>query len=176
MGLLSLWLPMIQRGHVVWPELMTNLRGLVYMTLRLSGLTEATNVVTLGLSTLTYLITLQLWPRNAEEQNELFHLRFALAVLMTALVSFHLYSYDGTLLVIPLILMLNQVLKEPDPYPLRHLVFLALLIIWFLPLVPNVLLKAMMLAWWALPLPIVFGVVAMEIWRRSRLASPSVRT
>lgn len=176
MGLFSLWLPMIQRGHVVWPELMTNLRGLVYMTLRLSGLTEATNVVTLGLSTLMYLITLQLWPRNAEEQNELFHLRFALAVLMTALVSFHLYSYDGTLLVIPLILMLNQVLKEPDPHPLRHLVFLALLVIWFIPLVPNVLLKAMMLAWWALPLPIVFGVVAMEIWRRSRLASPSVRT
>lgn len=176
MGLFSLWLPMIQRGHVVWPELMTNLRGLVYMTLHLSGLTEATNVVTLGLSTLTYLITLQLWPRNTEEQNELFHLRFALAVLMTALVSFHLYSYDGTLLVIPLILMLNQVLKEPDPYPLRHLVFLALLILWFLPLVPNVLLKAMMLAWWGLPLPIVFGVVAMEIWRRSRLALPSVRT
>lgn len=175
MGLLSLWLPMIQRGHVVWPELMTNLRGLVYTTLHLGGLTEATNVLTLGLSILTYVLTLQLWPRNAEEQNELFNLRFALAVVMTALVSFHLYSYDGTLLAIPLTIMLNQVLKEPSPYPVRHRLFLALLIAWFLPLVPNVLLRAWMLAWWALPLPILFGVLGMEIWRRSALASPSVR-
>ena len=175
MGLLSLWLPMIQRGHVVWPELMTNLRGLVYMILHLGGITEATNVLTLGLSILTYVMTLQLWPRNAEEQNELFNLRFALAVVMTALVSFHLYSYDGTLLAIPLTIMLNQVLKENNPYPVRHLVFLTLLIASFLPLVPNVLLSAWMLAWWALPLPILFGVMAMEIWRRSASASPSVR-
>lgn len=173
--LLSLWLPMIQRGHVVWPELMTNLRGLVYMILRLGGITEATNVLTLGLSILTYVITLQVWPRNAEEQNELFNLRFALAVVMTALVSFHLYSYDGTLLAIPLTIMLNQVLKEKNPYPVRHRVLLALLIVWFLPLVPNVLLSAWMLAWWAIPLPILFGVMAMEVWRRSALASPSVR-
>ncbi len=173
--LLSLWLPMIQRGHVVWPELMTNLRGLVYMILRLGGITEATNVLTLGLSILTYVITLQVWPRNAEEQNELFNLRFALAVVMTALVSFHLYSYDGTLLAIPLIIMLNQVLKEKNPYPVRHRMLLALLIVWFLPLVPNVLLSAWMLAWWAIPLPILFGVMAMEVWRRSALASPSVR-
>ncbi|TMA91815.1 MAG: DUF2029 domain-containing protein [Deltaproteobacteria bacterium] len=173
--LLSLWLPMIQRGHVVWPELMTNLRGLVYMILQLGGITEATNVLTLGLSILTYVITLQVWPRNAEEQNELFNLRFALAVVMTALVSFHLYSYDGTLLAIPLTIMLNQVLKEKNPYPVRHRVLLALLIAWFLPLVPNVLLSAWMLAWWALPLPILFGLMAMEVWRRSALASPSVR-
>jgi hypothetical protein len=174
-GLLSLWLPMIQRGQVVWPELMTNLRGLVYMILDLGGLTGATNVLTLGLSILVYLIALRLWPRNADEENELFDLRFALAVVMTALVSFHLYSYDGTLLVIPLIVMLNQVLKEPNPYPVRHRVFLALLITLFLPLAPNVFLTAAMLAWWAVPLPVLFGVIAVEIWRRSESASPSVR-
>jgi len=118
---------------------------------------------------------LKVWPRNAEEQNELFNLRFALAVVMTALVSFHLYSYDGTLLAIPLTIMLNEVLKEKNPYPVRHRVLLDLLISSFLPLVPNVLLSAWMLAWWALPLPILFGVIAMEVGRRSALASPSVR-
>jgi hypothetical protein len=175
MGLLSLWLPMIQRGHVVWPELMTNLRGLVYMILELGGLSGATNILTVGLSILTYIITLRLWPRSADEGNELFDLRFALAVVTTALVSFHLYSYDGTLLAIPLTIMLNQVLKAPNPYPVRHRVFLAVLIALFLPLVPNVLLSAAMLAWWALPLPVFFGVMAMEIWRRSASASLSVR-
>jgi len=167
-GLFSLWLPMVQRGHVVWPELMTNLRGLMYMILDLGGLSGATNILTLAFSILVYVIALRLWPRSADERNELFDLRFALAVAMTALVSFHLYSYDGTLLAIPLIIMLNQILKDPNPYPVRHRVFLAILIAWFLPLVPNILLSAASLAWWALPLPFLFGVIAMEIWRCSK--------
>ena len=168
LGLFSLWLPMIQRGHVVWPELMTNLRGLMYMILDPGGLSGATNILTLALSILAYVMALRLWPRSADERNELFDLRFALAVVMTALISFHLYSYDGTLLAIPLIIMLNQVLKDPNPYPMRHRVFLAILIAWFVPLVPNILLSAASLAWWALPLPFLFGVIAMEIWRRSK--------
>jgi hypothetical protein len=168
LGLFSLWLPMMQRGHVVWPELMTNLRGLMYMILDLGGLSGATNILTLALSVLAYVMVLRLWPRSADERNELFDLRFALAVVMTALISFHLYSYDGTLLAIPLIIMLNQVLKDPNPYPMRHRVFLAILIAWFVPLVPNILLSAASLAWWALPLPFLFGVIAMEIWRRSK--------
>ena len=167
MGLATLWLPMINRGHVVWPELMTNLRGLIYMVLHLAGLTEATNVLTLVFSAVTYVTALQLWPRSAEEKDELFDLRFAAAVVMTALVSFHSYSYDGTLLVIPLVIMLNQILKAPGPYPVRHRIFLALMIAWFLPLVPNVLLRAALLAWWALPLPILLAVIAIEIRRRS---------
>jgi hypothetical protein len=168
LGLFSLWLPMMQRGHVVWPELMTNLRGLMYMILDLGGLSGATNILTLALSILAYVVTLRLWPHSADERDELFDLRFALAVVMTALVSFHLYSYDGTLLAIPLIIMLNQIFKDPNPYPMRHRVFLAILIVWFVPLVANVLLSAASLAWWALPLPFLFGVIAMEIWRCSK--------
>jgi hypothetical protein len=167
MGLATLWLPMINRGHVVWPELMTNLRGLIYMALHPAGLTKATNMLTLVFSVATYVAALQLWPRSSEEKDELFDLRFAAAVVMTGLVSFHSYSYDGTLLVIPLVIMLNQILKAPRPYPVRHRVFLVLLIAWFVPLVPNVLLSAALLAWWTLPLPILFAVLAIEIRRRS---------
>ena len=175
LGLFSLWLPMVQRGHVVWPELMINLRGLAYMALQLVGLIEATNVLVLGLSILTFVTTLHLWPCNAEEKTELFDLRFALAVAMTALVSFHLYSYDGTLLLIPLMIMLNQVLKAPGPDPVRYRIFLALLVAWFLPLVPNVLLSAALLGWWTIPLPILFAVIAVEIRRRSALEPESIR-
>jgi hypothetical protein len=174
-GLLSLWLPMIQRGNVVWPELMINLRGLVYMILDLSGQTWATNALTLALSILTYAITVRLWPQSTDEQSDLFALLFALAVVTTTLVSFHAYSYDGTLLIIPLIIMLNEVLKGPVPYPARHRVFLAVLIASFLPLLPNVLLSAAILAWWALSLPVLFGVIVMEVCR-SPSASPVVRT
>jgi len=174
-GLLSLWLPMIQRGNVVWPELMINLRGLVYMLLDLGGQTQATNALTLGLSIIAYAIILRLWPRCADEQSDLFDLLFALAVVTTALVSFHSYSYDGTLLIIPLTIMLNRILKESAPYPPRRRVFLAILIAWFVPMLPNVLLSAAVLAWWALPLPVLFCAIAMEIWR-SASTSPAVRT
>lgn len=164
-GLLSLWLPMIQRGHVVWPELMTNLRGLVYIVLDLWNSAEATNVLTLGLSLLAYFVTCRLWPRAVDEQSELFDLGFALAVVMTALVSFHMYSYDGTVLVIPLIIMLNHVLKQSHPYTMEHRVFLTILIALFIPLVPNALLSAALLAWWALPSLVIFAVIAIEIRR-----------
>jgi hypothetical protein len=175
MGLVSLWLPMVKRGDVVWPELMTNLRGLVYMILDLAGLSEATNILTLALSIAAYIITLRVWPRSADEWTELFDLQFALAVVTTALVSFHLYSYDGTLLIIPLTIMLNQVLKEPNTYPVRHRVFLAILMLVFFPLVPNALLNAAKLAWWGLLLPVLFVVMVIEIWRRSASAELSVR-
>jgi glycosyl transferase family 87 len=176
MGLVTLWLPMINRGHVVWPELMMNLRGLIYIVLHPAGLTEATNVLTLGFSVATYAAMLQLWPRSEEEKDELFDLRFAAAVIMTTLVSFHSYSYDGTMLVIPLVIMLNQVLKAPQPYSVRHRTFLAILISWFVPLLPNVLLSAALLAWWALPLPLLFAVIAIEIRRRSAERCSVIKT
>jgi len=176
MGLATLWLPMINRGHVVWPELMTNLRGLIYIILQPAGLTETTNALTLAFSVITYVTALRLWPRSAEEKRELFDLRFAAAVVMTALVSFHSYSYDATLLVIPLVIMLNQVLKASRPYPVRHRIFLALLIAWFVPLVPNVLLRWAVLAWWAVPLPILFAVIAFEIRHRSGERCSGIKT
>ena len=176
MGLATLWLPMINRGHVVWPELMTNLRGLIYIVLHPAGLTEATNVLALVFSVITYVTTLWLWPRSAAEKNELFDLRFAAAVIMTALVSFHSYSYDGTLLVIPLVIMLNQILKASGPYPVRHRIFLALMIAWFVPWVPNVLLRAALLAWWALPLPIFFALIAVEIRHRTHSRCSVIET
>jgi len=165
-GLVYLWAPMTQRGNVVWPELMTNLRGLVYMILESFDVSKATNIATAALSILMYGVTLRMWPRDADEHGQIFDLRFALAVVMTALVSFHLYSYDGTFLIIPLAIVLNQVLKEPDFHVPRHRAFLAILIAWFAPLVPNVLLSAAGLAWWALPLPILFAVIALEIKQR----------
>jgi glycosyl transferase family 87 len=171
-GLVSLWLPMVHRGNVVWPELMLNLRGLVYMILDLVGFSAATNPLTLALSILGYGMTVRLWRATVDENDRLFDLSFALAVVTTALVSFHLYSYDGTLLVIPLAIMLNEVLKNSDHYPVLHRIFLAILLTLFFPLVPNVLLSSAILAWWTLPLPILFGVIAMTIWNRFKAECP----
>jgi hypothetical protein len=169
MGLLGLWLPMTERGNVVWPELMLNLRGLVYMTLNLVNATSATNGVTLVMSVLVFFLTLRCWPRHADEFVDGFDLQFALAVVMTALVSFHLYSYDGTILVLPVILTLNHLLKRQAQAPVVQPILLALLFVMYFPLIPNALLAVAVLAWWALPLPVLFCVIAREIRYPSRL-------
>ena len=169
-GLLSLWLPMTHRGHVVWPELMTNLRGLIYIVLDLLKFSRLTNVLTLIFSVLVYGMTIRLWSGDTERA-ELFDLSFALALVATALVSFHLYSYDGMLLIIPLIIMANQLLKDPAADPIKERVFLTVLFALFFPLLPNLLQSTGLLAWWALPLPVLFGIIAITLWRRSHAGS-----
>jgi len=169
MGLLALWLPMIDRGNVVWPELMLNWRGLVHMTLSLIGVEPATNICTFMLSISTYVITARFWLQDGGQSPAMFHLRFALAVVMTSLVSFHSYSYDGTLLAIPLILMLNHFIETEQPSPEPKRIFLTLLIAIYLPLVPNILLSEAILAWWALPLPLFFWSIVTEFHHQSRL-------
>jgi hypothetical protein len=173
-GLLALWLPMTERGNVVWPELMLNLRGLLYVMLNIVGMTSATNLLTLVISLLVFFVTLRCWRRDADEIADGFELQFALAVVMTALVSFHLYSYDGMLLAIPLVLMFNHVLKAQLRSPTQRL-FLPLLIVMFLPLLPNALLGYAVLAWWALPVPLLFGIIAWEIGDQSKLTPAGVR-
>lgn len=168
--LLSLWLPMTHRGHVVWPELMTNLRGLIYIVLDLLKFSALTNVLTLIFSVLVYGMTIRLWSGDTERA-ELFDLSFALALVATALVSFHLYSYDGMLLIIPLIIMANQLLKDPAADPIKGRVFLTVLFALFFPLLPNLLQSTGLLAWWALPLPVLFGIIAITLWRRSHAGS-----
>jgi hypothetical protein len=134
------------------------------------NLPAMTNALTLVCSLLVYGVTIRLWSGDTE-RSDLFDLSFALALVATALISFHLYSYDGMLLILPLIILLNQLLKEPAPYPVKQRVFLTVLFALFFPLLPNLLLSTGMLAWWALPLPVLFGVIAMTIRCRSHPGS-----
>lgn len=169
--LFSMWLSMTHRGQVVWPELMVNLRGLVYMILNLGGMAGATNVLNLLLSTLVYVVTWRLWRVPANDSDELFNLRFALGVTATVLVSFHLYSYDATLLILPMVLMLDHVLKGRVRSSGVQPALFALLIFLFLPLLPNWLLGVAVIAWWALPIPILFGLIAVELVKRANSAA-----
>lgn len=176
LGLFSLWLPMIDRGNVVWPELMINLRGLVHVVLGAAGFSDSGNLLTLVISILTYGATLAVWRRDIDERSEVFPLCFSLGIAATALVSFHLYSYDGMLLLIPLILMSDRFLGENSTGQLRQRLFFVLLIAWFIPLLPNLLLSAAILAWWALPLPALFWIIAAEIRAYRAPATPEKRS
>jgi len=75
------------------------------------------------------------------------------------------------LLIIPLIIMANQLLKDPAADPIKGRVFLTVLFALFFPLLPNLLQSTGLLAWWALPLPVLFGIIAITLWRRSHAGS-----
>lgn len=158
--LLSLWLPMTGRGNYVWPELMVNLRGLSHLFLNYGNVADATNIATFLLSGLVYYLSWRLW--NAKTRGNL-EIRYSLAVLATALVSFHLYSYDTMLLILPLILVLNYVLKGHWQSAYLQPVVLATAILMFLPLLPNILVKAWALAWWTVPVLVLYGLLACEL-------------
>lgn len=175
LGLFSLWLPMIERGHVVWPELMINLRGLIHVGLGLVSFADSGNILTLIVSTFVYGATLAICRGGIDHANETFNLRFSLAIVATALISFHLYSYDGMLLLIPLILMADRWLHEAAGSSLRQRAFFLVLLAWFIPLLPNVLLSAAILACWTLPLPLLFWILAVEV-RSHRAPAKIVNT
>lgn len=73
------------------------------------------------------------------------------------------------LVLVPLVFF--QLLKDPDGHPVKEGVFLAVLFALFFPLLPNLLLSTGLLAWWALPLAVLFGIVALTVRCRSHAGS-----
>lgn len=161
LDLVDLWLPMANRGNVVWPELMINLRGLLHMLLGLVDAGAATNILTTVISPLLFVATLRRWQGADADHGDGLELRYALAVVMTALVSFHLYSYDSLLLALPLVLAFDHVLKT-KLQSMAQRPMLIILILMFVPLLPNLLLGEAVLAWWGLPVPFLFWLLWHE--------------
>ena len=173
--LFSLWLSMTDRGYVVWPEIMTNIRGLLYVMLNLGSFTAATNFLAALVSLVLYLGCVHFWKGPFIVDERLFDLRCSFSIVSTVLVSYHLYSYDGFVLVIALILTFNYVLTEEAVVPTVRLAFLSVLIVIYLPLVPNFLLSYGVLAWVTLPVLILYVVIAVEIRYRTKLHPQAIQ-
>jgi hypothetical protein len=169
--LLSVWQSMTERGHFIWPELMTNLRGLLYVVLQGTTIAAATQFATLLASALIYVCTLSLWRGPWAVDGALFDLRVALGLVTTVLISFHLYSYDASLLLLPLLLAFDRALSGAFQVALSQELFWIALIASYIPLLPNFLLRGFLLAWGAVPILLLYIVLVMEI--RSRAGVPS---
>lgn len=93
----------------------------------------------------------------------LFDLRYALAMVTTVLVSFHLYTHDAIILVIPLTILLSYVLQNRAQTRFVHDGSIAALIVFNLPLVAFFLEIRGGLGWGVLPIIFVFILIASEI-------------
>jgi alpha-1,2-mannosyltransferase len=95
---------------IVYPESMTNLRGLSYVLLSPSESKGLTNIATGTASLIFYACCLLLWKNKVKSDSPVFDLRFSLAIATTILMSYHLYTHDVIILVVALILTFSYVL------------------------------------------------------------------
>jgi hypothetical protein len=96
------------RGAIV-PSNMPNLRGIVYLLLRGS---PVVGVVGLTLALSLGILFFAAWKHHDILSKDLFDLKFCLAMVVTGLVSYHFLSYDLSMLMLPLLLLANDLLGE----------------------------------------------------------------
>lgn len=160
LGLFSIVSTMGGPRTIVYPESMTNLRGLSFLL----ESKELTNIVTAAASLIVYGCCLLLWKNKVKVDGPVFDLRFSLAIATTVLVSYHLYPHDAIILTVPLILTFSYVLEDRARTTIVRNGFLLVLTILYLPLVPYFLEVKGGFAWGVLPIILFYVVIASEIY------------
>jgi hypothetical protein len=162
-GLLSIISDMDRPTSIVYPQMMTNLRGLFFPLLIFFRLPDLTNIFTAVASLMVYGCCLLLWKNNPRPEEPLFDLQFSLAVVATVLISYHLYTHDTTILTIPIILTLNYIVAYKAPLTSACKLLLVVLVVLYLPLVPFVLEITATFGSLVAPILILYGFLIFEI-------------
>jgi Glycosyltransferase family 87 len=149
---------------IVYPQIMTNLRGLSFLLLSLLESQELTNIATAIASLIVYGCCLLLWKNKVKLDSPVFDLRFSLAIVTAILMSYHLYAHDVIILAIPLILTFSYVLEDRARTTIARNGFLLVLILSYLPFVPYFLEVKDRFAWGVLPIIFFYFALASEIY------------
>jgi hypothetical protein len=151
-------------GGTILPGLMSNARGL--MASLLGGLVSPQTLLILTLIASAFLLWIAFPAGFAPTA---FDLKFALAIVVTVLVSYHSYSYDWCLLILPLVILGDHCVRFRSG-PLRNQ------FVPILPVVPLLIsplfflswLRWHNLSWLAIPLLVWLGAIRREIFRSGR--------
>jgi DMSO/TMAO reductase YedYZ heme-binding membrane subunit len=149
---------------IVYPQIMTNLRGLSFLLLSLLESQELTNIATAIASLIVYGCCLLLWKNKVKLDSPVFDLRFSLAIVTAILMSYHLYAHDVIILAIALILTFSYVLEDRARTTIARNGFLLVLILSYLPFVPYFLEVKDRFAWGVLPIIFFYFALASEIY------------
>jgi hypothetical protein len=160
---LSILRSMRNYSYVIYPANMPNIRGLLY-DLLYDGKTESLLfTLTVVISGAAYLLCIYLWRGGFDALDPIFDLKFSLTLLTTVLISYHLYSHDLFPVAVTLILFFRYLNIERISSRSLSLVFYIILVILFLPVIPRFLISSSAFGWGALPLLVLFTVLAAEI-------------
>jgi hypothetical protein len=146
----------LARGAII-PSDMPNLRGVLDVLLRDS---PRIGDVDLALSMSIFLFAA--WQCWAVLSGNFFNLKFCLAMVATIVVSYHLLSYDLSLLVLPLLVLANQLLGGGWRTWPRVLIIAAVSALFFSPGL-LILMRNNRLAWMGWAVMLLMGGVAGQI-------------
>jgi hypothetical protein len=158
---------MEQTHYTLQPASMANIRGLAALAgldSRLAGTTVILLTIYLGL----FLWAVLLWKGEWKPARIQFELAFAHLIVVSLLVSHHLYPHDLTLLLIPLTLMFNHASNGCSRALWAGRAFLVLLLLFYAPLAPMWLMKENLFAWVAAALIGLAVIIARENSHHSR--------
>jgi hypothetical protein len=155
-------------SFIIYPRNMPNIRGLSHVLLQAGNLDMLIGPVTVVLSLGIYGLCLYLWRGEHDVLGPSFDMTFSLTIVSTVLIGYHLYSHDLFPLMLPLVLFFRYISSESaNDWASRGFFFL--LIILFLPMVPRYLIDYRSFGWGAIPVLILYMVLSLEIFRRSRI-------
>lgn len=168
--LVSILKSMGDYSFVIYPRNMPNLRGLSNVAFDALGLDLPAGAVIFAISLAFYGICLYLWRREVDANDPAFDLLFSLAVVATALISYHLYAHDLFPVTIPLILLFRYISWGWVRHWIISGVFFSLLLIGFIPLLPRYLIQFRSFGWGALFTLILYIILSVELFRRERVS------
>jgi hypothetical protein len=146
-----------QTHYTIDPAHMPNLRG-IFENLSSIGIPrEIIFLTTAGTSICTLYWSVLQWKSSDTTNDTMFDLSFSHVIVATLLVSYHLYVHDLTLLVIPLVTLLNHGASDGRDAPMVRNAILVALIVLSLPIV-SLLLSHRLMSWTAIGL-LLLGVV-----------------
>ena len=160
---LSILRSMEDYSFIIYPRNMPNMRGLSYVLLHGNDVKWFAGAATIGISLALYGLCLYAWRKEFDTGSPVFDLQFALVVVTTVLISYHLYAHD----LFPYLAFVNPALPlrklrlMPERLPRS---FFGLLLILFLPVVPRFLIEVKLFGWGALPVLLLYMILAAEIF------------
>jgi hypothetical protein len=156
-------------AYIINPRNMPNIRGLLNVALNRENLNFLLISGMVGISFALYGICLYFWRQRWDVTDSSFDLKFALVLVTTALVSFHLYSHDLFPLTLALGLLFRHVSAEPNVDPLLRKSFYPLVLIFLLPAIPAYAIEYQLFGWAALLLLFLYFILSRELLRRTRV-------
>lgn len=155
-------------GYSIDPTKMANLRGVLENFSDLGVPRRMIDLITLGASIGVWCWSLSLW-RSTAAADSLFDLRVSHLVVISLLVSYHLYVHDLTLLAIPLSLLLNRGMGMDRNARVAAAASLGGLVLFSMPVV-SLMLPTGSMPWTAIGLVYLAVVLARE-FRRAEAVS-----
>jgi glycosyl transferase family 87 len=150
------------------PARMVNLRGLFENLITLDLPHWLVVLITLLSSAGMLYWSLSLWRSNDALDGPASDLRIAHLIVVTILVSYHLYVHDLTLLAIPLIILFNRAAGGDNDVRRVMVTPLSALLVFSMPVV-ELLLPRRLMSWTAIGLVFLAFVVARELRRTKSL-------